>query len=100
MSLKYFKKIGALTSKPYAFLSRPWELKNVESVDFFDAVGSNIVISHRNSKILRIQPSVNKLINNEWISDKIRFAFDGIKYQRLFYPLLKDKSTNELLVST
>jgi NADH-quinone oxidoreductase chain G len=81
--------VGALTSKPYTFAARPWELKSVESIDTFDAVGSNIRIDVRGYEIMRILPRLNEKINEEWISDKTRFAFDGLKRQRLYDPLLK-----------
>jgi NADH dehydrogenase (ubiquinone) Fe-S protein 1 len=81
--------VGALTSKPYTFAARPWELKSIESIDTLDAVGSNIRIDIRGYEIMRILPRLNEKINEEWISDKTRFAFDGLKRQRLYDPLLK-----------
>merc|ERR1712093_599204 len=81
--------VGALTSKPYAFQARPWELKKTESVDVLDAVGSNIRIDSRGTQVYRIQPRVNDDINEEWIHDKTRFAYDGLKYQRLTTPLVR-----------
>nr|NP_066496.1 NADH dehydrogenase subunit 11 [Rhodomonas salina]AAG17767.1 NADH dehydrogenase subunit 11 [Rhodomonas salina] len=81
--------VGALTAKPTAFLIRPWELKSVRSVDVFDGFGSNIRIDSRNLEILRILPFKNDFVNEEWISDKIRFGFDTLKRQRLNKPLLK-----------
>jgi NADH dehydrogenase (ubiquinone) Fe-S protein 1 len=84
--------VGALTSKPYAFLSRPWELKSTESIDIFDCLHSNIRIDTRGYDILRILPRLNESINEEWISDKVRFSFDGLSVQRLTTPLLKDLS--------
>ncbi len=75
--------VGALTSKPYAFKSRSWELKKTESVDIMDAIGSNIRIDSRGLEVMRILPSQNEEINEEWISDKTRFCYDGLKYQRL-----------------
>ena len=91
--------VGALTSKPYAFIARSWELKSTESIDFLDAVCSNITINTRNlsqneantelmksDEILRILPRLNENINEEWISDKTRYAFDGLKKQRLIEP--------------
>jgi NADH dehydrogenase (ubiquinone) Fe-S protein 1 len=81
--------VGALTSKPYAFTARPWELKNTESVDVMDAVGSNIRIDTRGSEVMRILPRINDDINEEWISDKTRFAYDGLRTQRLTVPLVK-----------
>lgn len=81
--------VGALTSKPYQFKYRIWELCKTKSVDIFDAVGSNIRIDSRGLEIMRILPEVNEKINQEWISDKARFAFDGLKYQRLETPLIR-----------
>ncbi|WVQ77963.1 NADH dehydrogenase (quinone), G subunit [Cryptococcus sp. DSM 104549] len=82
--------VGALTSKPYAFQARPWELKKTESVDVLDAVGANIRIDSRGVAVMRIQPKVNDEINEEWISDKTRYAYDGLKYQRLTTPLVRE----------
>ncbi len=75
--------VGALTSKPYAFIARPWELKKTDSIDVFDALGSNIRIDSKGDKVLRVLPRINEDINQEWISDKTRFAYDGLNYQRL-----------------
>jgi len=91
--------VGALTSKPYAFMARPWETRKTESVDVHDCVGSNIVITHRTGEVLRIIPRMNEDINEEWLSDKSRFACDGLKRQRLTTPLLKDSSGNLTAVS-
>lgn len=82
--------VGALTSKPYAFMARPWELRRTESIDVHDAVGSNIVVTHRTGEVLRILPRINEDINEEWLSDKSRFACDGLKRQRLTVPMMKD----------
>lgn len=80
--------VGALTSKPYAFNARPWELKSIESIDIFDSLGTNIQIYYKESKIARILPKINQiLINQEWITDKIRFSYDGLYNNRLFQPL-------------
>jgi NADH-quinone oxidoreductase subunit G len=88
--------VGALTSKPYAFKCRSWELDKTESIDVLDAVGSNIRVDSRNQEVLRILPRTNEDINEEWISDKTRFAYDGLKYQRLDKPMLKkDKKLEE-----
>ncbi|KAL4608921.1 NADH-ubiquinone oxidoreductase 75 kDa subunit, mitochondrial isoform X2, partial [Arapaima gigas] len=84
--------VGALTSKPYAFTSRPWETRKTESVDVLDAVGSNIVVSTRGGEVMRILPRLNEDVNEEWISDKTRFAYDGLKRQRLTQPMEKDAS--------
>lgn len=75
--------VGALTNKPYAFKGRPWELTKTDSIDVMDAVGSNIRIDTSNQKILRILPRLNEDINEEWISDKTRFCYDGLARQRL-----------------
>ena len=75
--------VGALTSKPYAFKARSWELTKTESIDVMDGLGSNIRIDSKGLGVLRILPRLNEEINEEWISDKTRFACDGLKYQRL-----------------
>ncbi len=75
--------VGALTSKPYAFKVRSWELKKTETIDVMDAMGSNIRIDSRGMEVMRILPRLNEEINEEWISDKTRFCYDGLKYQRL-----------------
>jgi NADH dehydrogenase (ubiquinone) Fe-S protein 1 len=82
--------VGALTSKPYAFMARPWETRKTESIDVHDAVGSNITITHRTGEVLRIMPRMNEEINEEWLDDKSRFACDGLKRQRLTVPMMKD----------
>ncbi|ESO01146.1 hypothetical protein HELRODRAFT_185731 [Helobdella robusta] len=82
--------VGALTSKPYSFTARPWEIQKVESIDVMDALGSNIVVSTRTGEVMRVLPRINEEINEEWISDKTRFAYDGLKKQRLVSPMLKD----------
>ncbi|XP_044073860.1 NADH-ubiquinone oxidoreductase 75 kDa subunit, mitochondrial-like isoform X1 [Siniperca chuatsi] len=84
--------VGALTSKPYAFTARPWETRKTESIDVLDAVGSNIVVTTRGGEVMRILPRLNEDINEEWISDKTRFAYDGLKRQRLTQPLVKNES--------
>ncbi|EGD82631.1 NADH-ubiquinone oxidoreductase 75 kDa subunit [Salpingoeca rosetta] len=81
--------VGALTSKPYAFTARPWELRRTESVDTLDAVGSNIVVNTRGGEVMRILPRTNDDVNEEWINDKTRFAYDGLKRQRLTTPYVK-----------
>jgi NADH-quinone oxidoreductase subunit G len=81
--------VGALTSKPYAFNARPWELRKTESVDVLDAVGSNIRIDARGSQILRVLPRLNEAVNEEWISDKTRFAVDGLVRRRLDRPYIR-----------
>ncbi|KAF8468332.1 hypothetical protein BDZ91DRAFT_848152 [Kalaharituber pfeilii] len=81
--------VGALTSKPYAFRARPWELKHTESIDVLDALGSNIRVDVRGQEVMRILPRLNDDINEEWINDKTRFACDGLRTQRLTTPLIK-----------
>ncbi|KAF7593150.1 hypothetical protein BBP40_011863 [Aspergillus hancockii] len=81
--------VGALTSKPYAFRARPWELKHTESIDVHDALGSNIRIDSRGMEVMRVVPRLNDDINEEWINDKSRFACDGLKTQRLTTPLIR-----------
>ncbi|MFY7760301.1 NADH-quinone oxidoreductase subunit NuoG [Aquidulcibacter sp.] len=81
--------VGALTSKPYAFNARPWELKKTETVDVMDAVGSNIRVDARGNDVLRVLPRLNEEINEEWLSDKSRHAVDGLRRQRLDKPYLK-----------
>lgn len=81
--------VGALTSKPYAFKARSWELEKTESIDVLDAVGSNIRIDSRGKQVMRILPRINEDINEEWISDKTRFAYDGLSKQRLDKPYIK-----------
>ena len=81
--------VGALTSKPYAFTARSWELKKTESIDVLDAVGSNIRIDTRGPEVMRILPRNNDGVNEEWISDKARFGCDGLRRQRLDKPYLR-----------
>jgi len=81
--------VGALTSKPYAFTARSWELKKTESIDVLDAVGSNIRVDTRGPEVMRILPRNNDDVNEEWISDKTRHACDGLKRQRLDQPYLR-----------
>jgi len=81
--------VGALTSKPYAFNARPWELEPTETIDVMDAVGSNIRVDSRDGRVLRIVPVINDAINEEWISDKSRFIWDGLGRQRLDKPYVR-----------
>jgi NADH-quinone oxidoreductase subunit G len=81
--------VGALTSKPYEFHARPWELSKTESIDVMDAVGSSIRIDARGREVLRIMPRTNEAVNEEWISDKARFIWDGLRTQRLDKPYLR-----------
>src|SRR5574339_1025926 len=82
--------VGALTSKPYAFVARPWELGKTESIDVMDAVGSAIRIDTRGREVMRILPRTNDDVNEEWISDKTRHVVDGLRTQRLDQPYLRD----------
>jgi NADH-quinone oxidoreductase subunit G len=84
--------VGALTSKPYAFEARPWELKKTESIDVLDAIGSNIRVDTYNWEVKRILPRLNNEINEEWISDKTRYSCDGLLKQRLDVPYIKKKN--------
>ena len=81
--------VGALVSKPYAFTARPWELRKTESIDVMDAVGSNIRIDTRGREVMRILPRNHDDVNEEWISDKTRFVWDGLRRQRLDKPYLR-----------
>ena len=83
--------VGALTSKPYEFKARPWELTKTESVDVMDATGAAIRVDSRGSEVMRILPRLNEAVNEEWISDKTRFIFDGLKTQRLDRPFIRVK---------
>jgi NADH-quinone oxidoreductase subunit G len=82
--------VGALTSKPYAFKARPWELRKTETIDAMDAVGSNIRVDVRGREVLRIMPRTHEDVNEEWISDKTRFVWDGLKSQRLDQPYVRE----------
>ena len=81
--------VGALLSKPYAFTARPWELRKTETVDVMDAVGSNIRVDTRGPEVMRVLPRVNEDINEEWLGDKARYAYDGLKRQRLDRPYVR-----------
>ena len=82
--------VGALTSKPYAFTARPWELRKTDSVDVLDALGTNIRVDARGAEVLRILPRLNDEVNEEWLGDKSRFAVDGLKRRRLDRPWLRE----------
>ncbi|KAL8791380.1 MAG: hypothetical protein Q9195_005918 [Heterodermia aff. obscurata] len=84
--------VGALTSKPYAFQARPWELQHYESIDVLDGLGSNVRVDARGLQIMRILPRLNDDVNEEWINDKSRFACDGLKTQRLTTPLIRENN--------
>lgn len=84
--------VGALTSKPFAFTARSWEMRNTESIDVSDALGANVRIDTRGTEVMRIVPRLNEGVNEEWISDKARFQYDGLKRQRLNIPLIKGEA--------
>ncbi|MCY4328388.1 MAG: NADH-quinone oxidoreductase subunit NuoG, partial [Rhodobacteraceae bacterium] len=81
--------VGALTSKPYAFTARPWELTKTETIDVMDALGANIRVDSKGREVMRIIPRNHDAINEEWISDTTRFAWDGLRRQRLDRPYLR-----------
>jgi NADH-quinone oxidoreductase subunit G len=81
--------VGALTSKPYAFMARPWELKKTETIDVMDAVGAAIRVDARGREVMRILPRTNDAVNEEWISDKTRYVADGLRTQRLDQPYIR-----------
>ena len=81
--------VGALTSKPFAFTARSWELKKTESIDVMDALGSAIRVDTRGNEVMRVMPRLHEDVNEEWISDKTRFACDGLKYSRLDRPYVR-----------
>ena len=82
--------VGALTNKPYAFTSRPWELRKTESIDAMDALGSNIRVDTRGREVMRILPRNHDDVNEEWISDKTRHVVDGLRRQRLDRPYIRE----------
>ncbi|RWR07589.1 NADH-quinone oxidoreductase subunit NuoG [Paenirhodobacter populi] len=82
--------VGALTSKPYAFTARPWELSKTESIDVMDALGSNIRVDTKGREVMRILPRNNDAVNEEWISDKTRYIWDGLRRQRLDVPYIRE----------
>lgn len=83
--------VGALTSRTYSFKGRPWELKSTNSIDTLDSCGSNIVINSKDSKVMRILPRLNEDINEEWLSDKSRFSYDGLIVERFGVPILRQE---------
>lgn len=81
--------MGALTSKPYAFVARSWELKSIESIDVFDSYLSSVRYDYRGTSVLRVLPVLNEIINQEWINDRVRFFYDSIQIQRISSPWLR-----------
>ena len=84
-----FKLIGALTSKEHVFSARPWELDRIESIDYFDSLGSKVYVEVCDFKILRILPKIDDSLNVEWISNKVRFYYDSLNLQRLISPVIR-----------
>lgn len=91
--------VGALTSRPYAFQARPWELNKTESIDVMDAVGSAIRVDTRGREVMRVMPRINEAVNEEWISDKTRFIWDGLRTQRLDRPYVRKGGKGGRLVA-
>lgn len=89
--------VGALTAKPSAYKARRWELRNVYSIDILDAMGSNIRVDYRGNEVIRVMPRTHHEINEEWLSDKARFAYDALKYQRLTEPRARQNGLSEIL---
>src|SRR5579864_9338074 len=81
--------VGALTSKPYSFIARPWELRKTESIDVMDGLGCNIRVDSRGREVMRFLPRINEAVNEEWLGDKSRFVWDGLKRQRLDQPYVR-----------
>ena len=84
--------VGALTSKPYAFKARPWELTKTETIDVHDAVGSNIRVDAKGREVLRVLPRLHEDVNEEWISDRTRFSYDGLGKARIDQPYIREKN--------
>jgi hypothetical protein len=85
--MNFLKIIGALTSKPYSFLARPWELKQADGLDIFDPLGNNLIVSIHHNSIIRITSKVNPLLNSEWITDRTRYFYDGLQKNRAILKL-------------
>ncbi len=88
--------VGALTSKPYAFKARTWELQKTQTIDVHDAVGSNIRVDSRGGEVMRILPRLHEDVNEEWINDRTRFSYDGLTKSRLDRPYIRDDKTKKL----
>jgi NADH-quinone oxidoreductase subunit G len=89
--------VGALTSKPYAFKARSWELRKTESIDVHDALGANIRVDVRGREVMRILPRLHEDINEEWIDDRTRFAYDGLQAGRIDRPYIRDEKSGKLV---
>lgn len=92
--------VGALTSKPNAFIARPWEMRKTNSIDVLDAVGSNIRVDARGGEVIRVLPRIHEDINEEWLSDKSRLVVDGLRRQRLDRPYVRDMADGKLKPAT
>ena len=92
--------VGALTSKPYNYKARPWELKKVETIDVMDGLGCNIRVDVRGNEVMRVLPRLHEEINEEWIDDKTRYSYDGLKKNRLDRPYVRDVSSGKLRESS
>lgn len=88
--------VGALTNGPYAFTSRPWELQKTNSIDLMEAIIPPVMYNSRGPELMRSLPRVHENVNEEWLSDKSRYSYDGLKRQRLTYPLMRSESTGQL----
>ncbi len=88
--------VGALTSRPYAFTARSWELKKTNTIDVLDGIGSNIRLDTKGNQVMRVLPRLNEEINQEWIGDKSRFSYDGLRRQRLDRPYLRSQGSKRL----
>ncbi|MBK7361591.1 MAG: NADH-quinone oxidoreductase subunit G [Micavibrio sp.] len=92
--------VGALTSKPYAFKARAWELRKTETIDVHDALGSNIRVDVRGREVMRVLPRLHEDINEEWIDDRTRFAYDGLQRGRIDRPYIRDEKSGKLIEAT
>ncbi|MCB1650534.1 MAG: molybdopterin-dependent oxidoreductase, partial [Alphaproteobacteria bacterium] len=92
--------VGALTSKPYAFKARSWELRKTETIDVHDAVGSNIRVDARGREVMRVLPRLHEGVNETWISDRTRFAYDGLQKGRLDRPYIRDEDSGKLVAAS
>lgn len=88
--------VGALTAKPYEYKARPWELKKTETIDVMDGLGCNIRVDVRGREVMRVQPRLHEGINEEWIDDKTRYSYDGLKARRLDRPYVRDEDSGQL----
>jgi NADH-quinone oxidoreductase subunit G len=85
--------VGALTNKPYAFTARPWELTKTETIDVMDALGSNIRVDAKGREVMRILPRNHDGVNEEWLADRSRYVWDGLRRQRLDRPYIREAAS-------